>query len=252
MHELFVVNLGELSWTNPLDGVNRLRPVPGYLIRTTDGRQIVVDTGNPLKMVGETSVGPDAVPVANIRPEDDLLARLLELGTTPAKIDFIISSHFDFDHCGRHDLFGSHGTRVIVQRRHLAFARTNDRCDPALWNIDGLVFETVDGDAELLPGITLLETPGHVEGHQSLLIETTAGPVLLAIDSIIDESTLADPLKPTWYFPDHDRGVQSRDRVLQIAAKTGAFVIMGHDVEQMAHLVKSPDPFRLPLKPFTS
>jgi N-acyl homoserine lactone hydrolase len=43
----------------------------------------------------------------------------------------------------------------------------------------------VDGDTELLPGLELIETSGHVPGHQSVLVRLpTTGAVLLTIDAV--------------------------------------------------------------------
>ena len=43
----------------------------------------------------------------------------------------------------------------------------------------------VDGDTELLPGITLIETSGHVPGHQSVLVRLSkTGAVLLTVDAV--------------------------------------------------------------------
>ena len=51
----------------------------------------------------------------------------------------------------------------------------------------------VDGDTELLPGLELIETSGHVLGHQSVLLRLPKmGPVLLVADAII-YSALCDP-----------------------------------------------------------
>jgi glyoxylase-like metal-dependent hydrolase (beta-lactamase superfamily II) len=36
------------------------------------------------------------------------------------------------------------------------------------------------GEVELLPGVFLLPTPGHTEGHQSLVVRRTDGAVILA------------------------------------------------------------------------
>ena len=43
----------------------------------------------------------------------------------------------------------------------------------------------VDGDTELLPGVTLIETSGHAPGHQSVLVRLPkTGAVLLVIDAV--------------------------------------------------------------------
>ena len=46
----------------------------------------------------------------------------------------------------------------------------------------GATYVEHDGEAEVLPGIRLLPTPGHTAGHQSVLVETDEGPVVLGGD----------------------------------------------------------------------
>ena len=41
-------------------------------------------------------------------------------------------------------------------------------------------YELLDGEAEVAPGLRLLPTPGHSPGHQSLVVETSAGTVVIA------------------------------------------------------------------------
>jgi N-acyl homoserine lactone hydrolase len=36
-------------------------------------------------------------------------------------------------------------------------------------------FELLDGDAEILPGLKVIATPGHTVGHQSVLVESADG-----------------------------------------------------------------------------
>jgi N-acyl homoserine lactone hydrolase len=43
----------------------------------------------------------------------------------------------------------------------------------------------VDGDTELLPGLELIETSGHVPGHQSVLVRLPkTGAIVLTIDAV--------------------------------------------------------------------
>ena len=44
---------------------------------------------------------------------------------------------------------------------------------------EGVTIREVDGDREIAPGLTLLFTPGHTPGHQSLLVETLDGPLIV-------------------------------------------------------------------------
>jgi glyoxylase-like metal-dependent hydrolase (beta-lactamase superfamily II) len=112
-----------------------------------------------------------------------LIAALAELGHTPADIRWVVNTHLHFDHAGGNTRRTPAGevlarfprARYVVQRGELEFARhTNERTAgsylPA--NFTGIDFQLVEGEAEVLPGIRCLPTPGHVPFHQSLLIES--------------------------------------------------------------------------------
>ncbi|MFE0424979.1 hypothetical protein ACFW15_21645, partial [Streptomyces sp. NPDC058953] len=70
---------------------------------------------------------------------------------------------------------------IVVPRAELAAARAGGYTIDALVGFPGAVYEEIDGERVLWPGVRVLPTPGHTEGHQSLLVETgPGGPVLLA------------------------------------------------------------------------
>jgi N-acyl homoserine lactone hydrolase len=43
-----------------------------------------------------------------------------------------------------------------------------------------LTYEELDGEAEILPGIVVVPTPGHTPGHQSVVMRTADGAVVVA------------------------------------------------------------------------
>jgi N-acyl homoserine lactone hydrolase len=244
-HELYLLHLGQLGSPDPDTGKAYFNQVPGYLIRTATGRTVLVDTGNPTALIGQPTAAPWWNLLNDTNPEDDLVARLAELGIAPRDIDLLVSTHFDFDHCGRHDAFAGAGITSLVQQEHLAVARDDPRFDPTLWDIPGIEYTPVAGDVELEPGLRLIASPGHVIGHQSVYVETTDGPVLLAIDAISVEAQITMQWFPSTY-PDPEAARQSRDKLLALAVETGALLVMGHDAPQWATLPKSPEPFRRP------
>jgi N-acyl homoserine lactone hydrolase len=246
-HVLYLLHLGRLGTPGEDAPDAPLDPVPGYLIRTASGRTILVDSGNPEALIGKPTTEP-WVPLRNdTRPEDDVVNRLAELGVTPSDVDLLISTHFDFDHCGRHDAFAAVLAKSIVQRTHLEEARANPDYGRVrgLWDLPGMRYSAVDGNVELEPGLRLLATPGHAPGHQSVYVETTAGPVVLVIDAINREEELADGMVAAWYS-DLEEALRSRDRLVDLAAETDAFLIFGHDPVQWPTLPKSPTPFTRP------
>jgi N-acyl homoserine lactone hydrolase len=244
-HELYLLHLGQLGFPIADTGETHFVQVPGYLIRTAEGRTVLVDTGNPLAVIGQPTAAPWWDRPNDTRPEDDVVQRLAELGVTPGDVDLLISTHFDFDHCGRHDLFAGTGITSLVQRDHLEAARGDPRFDSALWDIPGIAYTPVDGDLELEPGLRLIASPGHVIGHQSVYVETAEGPVLLAIDAISVAEQLTMKRFPST-TPDPEAARRSRDKLVALAAETAAFLVMGHDAQQWATLPKSPAPFLRP------
>jgi N-acyl homoserine lactone hydrolase len=244
-HDLYLLHLGQLGSRDPVTGETNFGQVPGYLIRTTSGRTVLVDTGNPAALIGQPTGTPWWDLLNDTRPQDDVVQRLAELGITPGDVDLLISTHFDFDHCGRHDAFAAAGITSLVQRDHLDAARDDPRFDSALWDLPGIAYTPVDGDFELEPGLRLIASSGHVIGHQSVFVETADGPVLLAIDAIAFADQITMKRFPSTY-PDPEAALRSRDKLVALAAETGAFLLMGHDGAQWATLPKSPEPFRRP------
>jgi N-acyl homoserine lactone hydrolase len=244
-HELYLLHLGELGADGSRPEERRMNQVPGYLIRTASGRVVLVDTGNPKAMIGRETGDPWWPMPSVTRPEDDIVSRLAELSLAPGDVDLLISTHFDFDHCGRHDVFAGSGITSLVQREHLEAAPGDPRFDAALWDIPGIAYEPVEGDVEVEPGLRLIASPGHVVGHQSVFVETAEGPVLLAIDAISVRDQLTAKGYPSDY-PDPEAARRSRDKLVALAEETGAFIVMGHDAPQWATLPKNPTPFRRP------
>jgi N-acyl homoserine lactone hydrolase len=84
----------------------------------------------------------------------------------PGDVVRVINTHLNFDHCGGNRLFP--GVPIHVQRLELQGPH-----DPHEWvDFPGATYVEHDGEAEVLPGIRLLRTPGHTRGHQSVLVDT--------------------------------------------------------------------------------
>jgi N-acyl homoserine lactone hydrolase len=151
----------------PTGGV-RAEAILAYLVLREEG-PILFDTG----------IGTHPEVDAHYRPTRfPLAAALGRAGVTPADISMVVNCHLHFDHCGGNPLFP--GRPIIVQRRELATARTTQYTLPELVDFTGAHYEELDGEAEIRPGVWILPTPGHVDGHQSLAVRRPDGTVILA------------------------------------------------------------------------
>lgn len=218
-------------------------PVPGYLIQTDDGKNILVDTGFGEEIVGAYKQ-PDSQVGWHVDEEDYVVNRLAAIGLTPKDIDYLVATHFDVDHAGAHDAFPD--AEIVMQKEHLETARQHPRFDNtrAHWDAPGLNYRTVEGDTELAPGVELIESSGHVPGHQAVLVRLPeTGPVLLTIDAI-NHAGQRDPETRTIgpYDMDEARTRASTRKLMDLARREGAtLVIHGHDPDQWKTLKKSPN-----------
>ena len=244
-HELYLLHFGWLLEEH--GGTTVPVQVPGYLIRTATGKRYLVDTGNPAALVGAADCAPWYGSRCDIRPEDDPIARLAELGLAVVDLDGVIATHFDFDHCGRMDAVVAAGVEIWVQRSHIGAALGNPERFPHqdLWRQPRMRLRLVDGDLEVEPGLRLLRTDGHATGHQSVFVETTGGPVILAADAVENRIMLRRRRFPA-YWDDHDAADRSIQRLLDLQRESGASLICGHDGDEWRTLPMSPLPFARP------
>ncbi len=207
-----------------------------YLVQTGDGKNILIDSGLP----ADYTPPPGTPPAEN---EKNVLEHLAGLGLHPDDIDLLICTHFDVDHAGYHDAFLK--AELIVQRKHYELARSgHPRFAPARahWDHPALRYRLIEGDTELLPGLTLLETSGHTPGHQSVLLRLPrTGPVLLAIDAVVLQR-LFTPERRAWPDDDNEEQLRASTRKLLhlVEREHVALVIFGHDGQQWQTLKKAP------------
>jgi glyoxylase-like metal-dependent hydrolase (beta-lactamase superfamily II) len=150
-------------------GAPRVEGVYGYLVRHPDGL-VLLDTG-----IGRGDDGTERW----YRPRRVPLPRALAtVGAALDDLSLVVNCHLHFDHCGGNPLLG--GTPILAQRSELAVARAGDYTFTDLLDHPGSNYQALDGEAEPLPGVHVVPTPGHVDGHQSVVVEGTDGTVVLA------------------------------------------------------------------------
>ena len=148
---------------------NTVVPNFAYLVRCEHGT-----------LMWDTGLGPPHAELdAAFRPRRiDLSAALARAGVSIADVDVVANCHLHFDHCGGNHRFP--GVPIVVQVEELEDARGPDYTVPEWIDFVGATYEVVSGEHDIFPGIRVVPTPGHTRGHQSLMIETSDGTVVLA------------------------------------------------------------------------
>jgi N-acyl homoserine lactone hydrolase len=227
-------NVKRLYLMRVAHGISNSNPYVCYLVQTTDGRNVLIDTGLPRMQPGEN---PD------LEDEGGVVEQLAKIGLKPGDINLLVTTHFDMDHAGRLDEFP--GVPFVTQQAHYDWALTHPRPQRARakWDVEIDRFHFIKGDHELLPGLKLIETSGHNPGHQSVLVTLPkTGKVLLAIDAISRSEFNTRERVGAPMDVDGAGAVASTRKMLDLAEKEHvAFIVMGHDADQWNQLRKLPE-----------
>lgn len=182
-------------------------PIPGFLVELDDGRRLLVDSG----------------------------FRAPRPGTERDAVAVLVLTHLDLDHSGGLDLFPN--AEVAVQRAALETADrdTDQRSWPVRAASGGVRWRLLDGDGTVAPGVDVVATPGHVPGHQSVLVHLRGGAVLLTGDAVFEEADWRPDRPPHPFDADGPAAVASTRRLLALAAEHGVReVVFGHDPQRWA------------------
>lgn len=150
-------------------GSPRVEEVLGYVARTAGG-VLLLDTG-----IGEADPETDDWYRPQRIPVQQALA---SVGLAVDDIDLVANCHLHFDHIGGNPAFA--GVPIHCQRVELETARVGDYTVAELVDFPGATWELLDGEAEIAPGVHVIPTPGHVDGHQSVVVECSDGSIVLA------------------------------------------------------------------------
>ncbi len=157
-----------------------------------------------------------------------LLSRLAALKMSPGDIHMVVLSHSHWDHSLGFPLFPE--AEVVIGARELDWALRQPPAENP--SIPGYLMRhlaehprlrLLTGETELLPGVTMIDTPGHTPGHMSMLVSTADGLTAIAQDAIKNRAELLSRTAEQTLDAAASRG--SIDRI----AGLGGIIVPGHD-----------------------
>ena len=197
----------------------------GYAIRHPDG-VILFDTGVGIgSRLIDDLYHPRVVPVVEA---------LTQHGIDERDVVAVVNSHLHFDHCGQNEVFHQSRVPIYVQAAETEAAQAFGYTVPDWAAIPEHALRVVHGDEVLADGVRLIETVGHTPGHQSLMVETVDGCVIVAgqcaydIDELTNRRVAMDNVHDETFV---EASQESLDRVRGFRAR---HVVLAHDVRQWA------------------
>lgn len=126
----------------------------------------------------------------------------------------LVLTHFHGDHIGWGLVDGQPyfpNARHIFQRAELAALGPGRLIGPL--ERAGLV-QMIDGDLKLYSGLSIVHTPGHTPGHQSVILSTGDSPFAVTGDVVVHAIQLVDPDVAFRYEMDQAEAARTRHRLL--------------------------------------
>lgn len=240
--ELFVLDYGLFR----VHSNGRIIGICGFLIRTDAGENILVDTGFPAKYAQDTEAATtedrlyEFGEVLHCKPENLPKAQLASIGLGADDITLHIVTHTHIDHVGGLHDFPDAPILISAVERALPRPLYWGKVQPLDWPVRD--YFLVEADLDLGSGLKVLLVPGHAPGQLALMVDLPqTGPVLLTSDAISRPAEIEEKFAGSW---DETAAIASADRLMALAAETGAYVIYGHSPEQWGELRKAPESYR--------
>jgi glyoxylase-like metal-dependent hydrolase (beta-lactamase superfamily II) len=165
--------------SDEIDHDHRLLQALNCLLVETPAGRVLIETG-----IGERL--PEKTRDMRRYEGTPIVPALEAAGFDPRTVDLVVMSHLHFDHAGGLMRAGPRGgkafprARIVAQQAEWDIALSHnsrivasyDQLELRLvqrWGKTGMV----DGDVELLPGVSVIRTGGHSKGHQAIVVRGT-------------------------------------------------------------------------------
>jgi glyoxylase-like metal-dependent hydrolase (beta-lactamase superfamily II) len=198
-----------------------------WLVRG-NGRELVVDTGFSAAMAAKRGREHLRCPTEGLRL----------VGVRAAEVRDVVITHLHYDHVGNFDLFPRATLHLQdLEMRYATGRYMGHECFRGAFEVEDVVgmvrrvyegrVRFHDGDAELMPGVSLHLIGGHTMGLQVVRVATRRGAVVVASDAshLYANMEQVRPFPIVWSVADMVEGY----RRLRELAESPGHIIPGHD-----------------------
>ena len=225
-------DLGTYVFWKGKAGAKIWNPVMCFLVETPEHR-ILVDTGLP-----DEERATKYHHNCEKRGCPQVHEALGELGWKCDDIDIVLFTHLHWDHVHNVDKFPA--ARKICTRAEIEWAynplplyyRTYESPILGITSpIRDCHFELVEGECQIVPGVSVFPTPGHSIGHQAVVAHSKAGDIVIAGDAIFQMRNMEPNEAENWRYWVPARFVNAVDgwRSVEEIDKRADYVLACHD-----------------------
>lgn len=220
----------------PADARNRIRMGLNCLLIQTGRQNLLIETG-----IGE-KFDDKLNDIYAVNHSTALPAELKKSGLELSDIHIVINTHLHFDHCGWNTLRKngkmvaafSHA-RYYIQRGEWEHALHPTERDRASYVQDFFLAaesqtEFMDGNTQIIPGISVEVTPGHNRNMQCVRIESGGDTAYFISDLVPTQAHLRFPWIMSFDLYPLET-LSNKQRLLPQLAEQAALVIFPHDAE---------------------
>ena len=214
---------GEKSGMTYLKNCGEIVKVPSIMFLIEGEKKIVVDTSfeSPEKA---WKIHKERVYRNNRQEIKNAFSRI---GVNPDEIEIVIFTHLHYDHCGNNKIFKN--ARFIVQEEELRYAMVplpgseTAYFSPLIGvtpSYLGIDLKIINGDKKICEGISVITTPGHTMGSQSILVNTKkviyciTGDIVMLYENIEKNIPVGDHINIIDCFRSMDKIRNSSDHII--------------------------------------
>jgi N-acyl homoserine lactone hydrolase len=173
--------------------------------------------------------------------DKSLTSQLADIGLKPSDITYVVISHTHGDHIGNVGLFPD--STVVMQRAEYNWIHSGNGPNENVNQLMALArkllgtpkkLQLIDGDDDLFGdgSVTLISTPGHTPGSQSLLVHLkNSGFIILSGDVAHSKENLQNDVVPT-LNTNKAQSIASMEEIKRLMKTYKATIFINHDKQQ--------------------